>query len=335
MLKLRRGKWQALGSAVSMTFIISVAFANVALIFIDQSSVVTGNNAQLPKSIRLTEVDGIGLVIKAQVNGAGSFKFVVDTGSGINLISPKVARAANISFKPSPRQSTSQSVNQDETLVIGGLSDGLQRIGQTALIKELALGDQNGKFRFTDIKTIVIDGLPIDIDGVVDPITVFGSLGITIDFPNHLLEVFDPSRTPLRIDKQPFGGTVVNWLADEDERLKRPFIMLNDGRKALIDSGSGLGLAMSIEDAHDMNLSRTESKNETLIKDITGGTIRTRRVAPTTVVIGSMELHNIPTDIIEGAHSGSPLLLGRAALQPFRVTFDPRSRLISFAPIKR
>ncbi|MGH9916449.1 MAG: aspartyl protease family protein, partial [Pyrinomonadaceae bacterium] len=209
-----------------MTVIISAAsLANAALIFIGHNFVATNNVAQLPESIHLSEVEGIGLVAKVRVNGAGSYKFAVDTGSGANLISPVVARAANIPY--------SNNTNRNESLIISGLSDGSHRIGQKVLIKSLALGGDGNQFSVYNVNAIVTDGLPADIDGVIDPIIVFGQHGVTIDFPNQTLEVFDPILRPLRIDEQPSGGTVVEWLPDEDKRMNKPFVMLDNGRKAL------------------------------------------------------------------------------------------------------
>jgi hypothetical protein len=45
-----------------------------------------------------------------------------------------------------------------------------------------------------------------------------------------------------------------------------------------------------------------------------------------------MALRNVPTDILYGVGAGAPILLGRDALRPFRLTFDPLNRLIQIAP---
>jgi hypothetical protein len=50
------------------------------------------------------------------------------------------------------------------------------------------------------------------------------------------------------------------------------------------------------------------------------------------VSIGSLVLEKVPTDILIGAHEGAPVIIGRDALYPFRLTFDPASRLIEIAP---
>jgi hypothetical protein len=68
------------------------------------------------------------------------------------------------------------------------------------------------------------------------------------------------------------------------------------------------------------------------VRDLGRGNIRARRVAPVTIQIGSLVLRRIPTDLLSGAASGAPVLLGRDALRPFEISFDPVSRLIRLLP---
>ena len=63
--------------------------------------------------------------------------------------------------------------------------------------------------------------------------------------------------------------------------------------------------------------------------------ISARRVSPVTVNIGSLELRSVPTDVLFGAPAGTPVILGRDALYPFRLTFDPTTQLIEIAPAER
>jgi hypothetical protein len=58
-----------------------------------------------------------------------------------------------------------------------------------------------------------------------------------------------------------------------------------------------------------------------------------RRVNPTTVRIGDLELRRIPTDILFGVDKNAPVILGRDALQPFKISFDPQRRLIQFVAV--
>jgi hypothetical protein len=46
-------------------------------------------------------------------------------------------------------------------------------------------------------------------------------------------------------------------------------------------------------------------------------------------------LRSIPTDILSGVAEDAPVILGRDALFPFKISFDPRQRLITFATSER
>jgi hypothetical protein len=114
----------------------------------------------------------------------------------------------------------------------------------------------------------------------------------------------------------------VRWVRESGSH--RPFVRLEDGRLALVDTGSTLGLAL--------NESRDHRGTGNTIHDLGGGTVQSRRVAPQTVSIGTLVLNGVPTDVLTGVAPGTPIILGRGALFPFRITFDPLSRLISFEP---
>jgi hypothetical protein len=51
---------------------------------------------------------------------------------------------------------------------------------------------------------------------------------------------------------------------------------------------------------------------------------------PTTISIGELVLRGIPTDVLSKVDTDAPVILGRDALYPFKITFDPRRRLIEF-----
>jgi hypothetical protein len=173
---------------------------------------------------------------------------------------------------------------------------------------------------------VVTSGLPTDIDGVLDPTQAFSPLGYVIDIPRLELSAFDAQMMPLSTDNQPNEGAVVPWLRERQSR--RPFVQLDNGDRALIDTGSTLGLA--IRDSSAAN-----HTNASLSRDIGGGQITARRVRPTTVAIGALLLRNIPTDLISGAEADAPVLIGLSALRPFRLAFDPVHHLIEIAPVER
>ena len=171
---------------------------------------------------------------------------------------------------------------------------------------------------------MITSGLPRDLDGVLDPTEAFAPLGYVIDIPRHELSAFESSELPLRIDRQPAEGAVVPWLRESHGR--RPFVQLDNGDRALLDTGSTFGLAIRDLGPGGQRISGYA------VRDVGGGSVSSRRGRPTTVAVGSLTLRNIPTDLISGAEVGAPVLLGLNALRPFRLRFDPAHRLIEITP---
>lgn len=263
----------------------------------------------LPHPVTFREVRGRGLLVSTWINSRGPFTFAVDTGAGITVISPRVAGAAAVAIQAGPGPS------------IAGLS-GTVVSAQAGKAQTIALGDtENYLPGRTDV--IISTGLPRDLDGLLDPNDAFGSLGYTIDIPRQELSFFDPRESPLSPRSQPRDGAVVAW--QQQGGSHRPFVVLSTGEQALIDTGSSLGFGI-----HDRNPQPIFSRSSA-VHDV-GGSVSSRRVEPRTVSIGALVLRNVPTDVISGASSDAPVLLGLNALRPFRLRFDPLHKLIEVAP---
>ena len=273
--------------------------------------------ATLPSTIRFREVEGRGLMTRVWVNGVGEFNFAIDTGAGATLLSSRVAREALVGLKSG-------------RLTLGGLSGMNTASGREAVLRSLAIGESDNMLPARGL-FVVTDGLPPGVDGVLDPTEAYWPLGYTIDLPRSELSAFDPRSTPLSRERVPVEGTVVPWIFDAQSR--RPFVLLNGARRALLDTGSEFGLALGAAEAAALGLVPGGSgRTRAGVRDIMGGQISARRIAPATVHIGALVLRGVPTDLLGGAHAGAPILLGRDALQPFRLTFDPLNRLILIAP---
>ena len=264
----------------------------------------------IPRPATFREVPGRGLLIRTWVNGAGPFSFAIDTGAGATLLSTRVVDEGQVQIRDGRRTS------------IAGLS-GVSVSANAATIRSLAIGDSENYLPAKGL-AMITSGLPRDIDGVLDPTESFEPLGYVIDIPRHEVSAFEPKELPLRIDQQPAEGAVVPWLRESHGR--RPFVQLDNGDRALLDTGSNLGLA--IRDVGPG--SRTISGYA--VRDVGGGRVSARRARPTTVAVGSLTLRNIPTDLISGAEVDAPVLLGLNALRPFRLRFDPVHRLIEITP---
>jgi predicted aspartyl protease len=264
------------------------------------------------RPVRLREARGRGLLADVWVNSVGPFTFAVDTGASRTLVSTRVASAARL------------DVRSNRSRSIAGLS-GRGTTAHDANVQTLAIGDRTN-YAPGSREVVVTPGLPNDIDGVLDPTEAFSPLGYIIDIPRLELSTFDSRAMPLRLEDQPREGAVVRWLREGSSH--RPFVQLDNGDRALIDTGSNLGLG--IRSNSELPRGRVSYS-----RDIGGGQISTERVRPMTVAIGALRLKNIPTDVISGAEAGAPTLLGLSALRPFRLVFDPVNRLIEIAPVER
>jgi hypothetical protein len=107
--------------------------------------------------------------------------------------------------------------------------------------------------------------------------------------------------------------------------------MLAEGRRALLDTGSGFGLAVDEAAARALGILQTEGRGRGA-RDLGGGEVHARRVRAATVSVGGLVLRGVPTDLLVRAEKGAPVILGRDALRPFRLTFDPVNRLIMLDP---
>lgn len=265
----------------------------------------------LPARFRLDKERG--LLLRVWINGGGPYVFAVDTGAGLNVISQGAVSAARLPIR-----------NAQHT-IIGGLSSARTSSNREAVINQMALGDRGNTLPSTQT-ALIVSNLPPDLDGILDPTQAYSPYGYSIDMPNELIEALTSgvinSQVSLGSD-----GAVVSWLLVGGD--KRPFVKLGDGRIALVDTGSGFGLGVSERDA--IIVGRNGQRRQAdYVRDIGGGTISSRRVSPTTITIGDLVLRGIPTDILFGVEKGAPVILGRDALYPFKISFDPQRRLIKF-----
>ncbi len=265
-------------------------------------------SVSVPRPASFQEVYGRGLLTNVWINSAGPFTFAIDTGAGATIVSPRVAAEANVSLDNGPGPS------------LAGMSGAIVA-AKYGSIQTLAVGDPNNRLP-SGSQVIVSNGLPRNLDGLLDPNDAFGSLGYVIDVPRQQLTAFDPRHEPLSIRTSPPDGAVVEWLAEGGSH--RPFVLLSNGDRALIDTGSSLGFA--VRDANPYNRSRGST-----VRDV-GGSVSYRRGSPQTIAIGSLVLRNIPTDFVSGAAADAPVMLGLNALRPFRLAFDPLHKLIEIAP---
>ena len=274
--------------------------------------------ASVPAPVGFRESSGRGLLLRAWVNGAGPFTFALDTGAGATILSQRAAATARVEVEAG-----------GGGIRLGGLSGVTAGGAQKAFVRMLALGSRENSLPARGL-FVVAPGLPAGVDGVLDPAEAFGPLGFRIDIPAGELSFFDPRTQPLKISDAPRDGAVVPWLTEGGTR--RPFVMLAEGRRALLDTGSGFGLAVDEAAARALGVLSTEGRQRRGARDLGGGEVSARRVRAATVSVGSLVLRGVPTDLLVRAEKGAPVILGRDALRPFRLTFDPLNRLIMLDP---
>ncbi|MGH9882126.1 MAG: retropepsin-like aspartic protease [Pyrinomonadaceae bacterium] len=272
---------------------------------------LNSSTLSLPAPVRFREEKDRGLLVRAWINDRGPFTVAVDTGAGLTIVSDSLARQAGL------------NVTQGRPTVLTGLS-GREVTARHAVINRIALGDP-GNVMPARIQTAIAATLPSGIDVVLDPTDTYAPFGYSIDLPNGRIAAFDPKSDGLNPHQPPPDGAVVPWL--RNGQSNRPFVRLGDGRLALVDTGSNLGLAISAILVGNRSDARTGSS-----RDLGGGTFRSTRVAPSTVTIGALVLNGVPTDILSGVETAAPVILGRDALYPFKISFDPLRRLIEIAP---
>jgi len=267
----------------------------------------TGRGIAVPQTISFQNVRGRGLLVRVFVNDSGPYTFAIDTGAGTTLISGQMAATAGTS-------------RNGARVTVAGLSGVTSSNGRATIVERLAVGTRANTLR-PNQHAIIIDNLPPEIDGILDPTDAYAPFGYSIDLPGRQISAFDPRSNPLNMNFVPQGGAVVRWVQGD----RRPFVRLGDGRLALLDTGSGLGLAISEKGPGG-------DRPKARMRDLGGGAIGSRRIESSTISIGALTLRGVPTDMLAGAEKGAPILLGREALFPFRLTFDPLQRLIEIAP---
>ncbi len=285
--------------------------------FIVSAAPQISSPAIAPQRARLRVERERGLLLDVWLNGKGPYVFAVDTGAGGNLITERAVSAAQL---------TTNSVPHTR---IGGLTAATTGSSREAVLRRISLGDPRNLIS-SQKTALVVSSLPMGVDGILDPTDVYAPFGYSIDMPNRSIEAFDVSSS--RSPRLSGEGAMVPWLRNGNS--DRPFVKLGDGRLALVDTGSRFGLAVNSRDAVIVARRASRTQNQGT-RDIGGGSVNFRRVAPTTISIGELVLRSVPTDILFGIDDDAPVILGRDVLYPFKITFDPRKRQIEFATSER
>jgi hypothetical protein len=266
---------------------------------------------QLPVPLKISKERG--LLVNVWIEGRGPYFFAVDTGAGLNIITQRLV--ADLRLRTRSTAATE----------IAGLT-GVKTKSDRETDIRLALGSPLNTVRAAK-SAIIVPFLASGVDGILDPTDIYSPYGYSIDMPHQRIETLREAVSPTTAADD---VARVPWLSFDGS--SRPFVRLGDGRLALVDTGSSFGLAVNGQGTVIRGATRT--RKDEVERDIGGGSITSRRVAPTTISIGSLVLRGVPTDILFGVEDDAPVILGREVLYPFKITFDSQRRTIEFVTVQ-
>jgi hypothetical protein len=260
-----------------------------------------------PLVILPAQTIGNYLLIEAKWDRFGPYRFLVDTGSSVTLVTPAFARRYAGRDLPSPGTTRVRVTGPDGTITELPRSS----------VRRLELGDA----RFEDVDVLLYDCEPLTahlgvrIDGVLG-FPLFRETLLTLDYPASRV-VLQPARnTPL------LPGTVFPF----DQLRKTPLVSVRLGDRsivALIDSGSDAlfslnPVGVAPEFAYGPRVGATVA---------TIGGDRTQRIGRLreTLAIGEYEFREPIVELSDELSS-----IGGGMLKHFTVTFDQLHDRVTF-----
>ncbi|MEO5960648.1 MAG: aspartyl protease family protein [Opitutaceae bacterium] len=247
------------------------------------------------------------LLIEAKWDRYGPYRFLIDTGSSVTLVSPALAkRYPSKSLPPlsTPRVRITSADGQITELPAGSL-------------RRLELGEA----QFDDVPVVIHDWaqlsaqLGVKIDGVLG-FPLFREILLTLDYPGSRV-LLQPARTAPLVP-----GSAIAF----DDARKTPVIHVRLGNRALvtlIDSGSDAGLSLNpvgLEPRYVVP-PRPGATVSTLAGDRTQ---EIGRLADTLAIGGYV----LPQPIVDLTDELS--VIGGGVLKHFSVTFDQEHDRVTF-----
>lgn len=121
------------------------------------------------------------VLVRALINGRGSYEFALDTGASTSIVSPELAESLGVKGTPIPAITTggghkaNASVGVLESLVVGGA------------------GIQNFQVLIADIFSMLNEATGAKLDGIIG-YNFLKQFGVTIDYPNEVLTIVKTAR---------------------------------------------------------------------------------------------------------------------------------------------
>lgn len=279
---------------------VACAVAPLALLFTSGATVVHQTYTPSAAAVRVpAEVVADFFIVEAHVAGKGPFRFLVDTGSSVSLVSPALAATL-----PAAGSLAVTNASQNRATLPG------------VVVPRLELG----RAIFSDVSAAVFDfgdlsrQLGRRVDGVIG-FPLFRHVVFTIDYPARQL-VIDPRgrlspQDDATVDCYGDGGLPLATVEVGGQRVV-----------ALIDTGSDAALTVN-----------AAAPSANLVRDLRRGSVRATVTGDEPQLVGRLETdvrigtHRVAQPVVEVA-DGLPAL-GNGVLKHFAVTFDPRQQLMA------
>ena len=252
------------------------------------------------------------MTVAVRVNGAGPYRFVVDSGADTSVVGERIAQALKL---PAGTRTILHSITDTQMV-------------ERVLVDEIELGPT----RVRDLELPVLRERDLGGDGMLG-LDALVEQRLSLDFEKRLITV-DDGLTPLpRYD----GEIVVT------ARLRKGQLILTEVRAgnhqvdAVVDTGSQITIGNS---ALRDKLLRRDSKQffEVEVTSVTGATSKLQVARVPTLRLGSVYLHDVPIAFADvppfrvfGIAGKPSLLLGTDLMETFRkVSLDFRNRKVRF-----
>ena len=250
---------------------------------------------------------GTYLVIEAKWDRSGPYRFIIDTGSSVTLVTSAFAKRYSDTSGPIP----------DAPRVRVTSADGRTAELPATSVRELSLGDA----RFSDVPALIYDCAPLSahlgvkIDGVLG-FPLFRETLLTLDYP-HSRVVLQP-RNPVTL--------LPGFTLPFDDSRKTPVITVRLGERtivALIDSGSDAPLSLN-----PFGLTPAFANGPragATVGTLTGDRVQKIGRLADTLIIGGYALPRPVVDLTDNLSA-----IGGDVLKNFTVTFDQERDRVTF-----
>ncbi len=252
-------------------------------------------------------------LVEARQPDSHTYRFLVDTGSSVTLVSPALAKALRAKTRSGPPPTVRvRSANGGET-ELEALTLRSLRVGDAVFERVPALITG-----FADFSS----HLGVQIDGVLG-FPVFRDTLLTLDYPGARL-VLAPC--PAGPSPAPKPSPRVSTLAFNGE-LNTPLIPIQMGNESfvvLIDSGSDGSLTLNPDGLHPKFANGP--RVGTLVASLSGDRHQLVGRLAQNILVGAQVVEQPIVDLTDELSS-----LGGEVLRNFSLTFDQRRNLVTFA----